>query len=147
MSYYTEAHLDILDDYDCLCTVYQFTTEELAKEFTNSVPFVCTQVQFSEKPLEFKNTTNVRPIYSKIEDAMEDAQQFYEYADTPNYRYYQNVYRVPLEQIERIFNEQKYSKLEEKYNTLQKEVKKLTEKIEALENKELQNKVKDLSIN
>lgn len=158
MSYYTEVYLDILDDFDCLCTVYQFTTLVLADEFIHSVPFVCSQIIFSETELKLTNVEPIRPVYSKIEDAIEDAQEFYQYADTPNYRYYQNVYRIPLTQAEQVQITNQCNRFEENYYNLKNELAEVKDKLEKLEkkledtkleqkNQELTNQIEDLSIN
>lgn len=153
MVFYIEVYLDILDDYEALSTIYQFSTKELAEEFVNSVPFVCSQITFSETELILTQVEPNRPVYSKIEDAIEDAQEFYQYADTPNYRYYTSVYRVLLQQVEKVQETNKYNKFEENFETLKNEVAELKEKIQKLEKEltdkttqEVENKIEDLEI-
>lgn len=122
MVFYIEVYLDIHDDYDALCNIYQFSTKELAQEFIGSVPFVCSQITFSETELILTQVEPNRPIYSQIDDAIEDAQDFYQYADTPNYRFYRSVFRVPLQQVEKIEYAQKYNKYEEHLYVLKTEI-------------------------
>lgn len=39
--YYIDVYYDILDDDDCLWTIYSFIHKDIAEQFINQVPFVC----------------------------------------------------------------------------------------------------------
>lgn len=103
-SYMTNVYYDILDDDDCLWTIYRFTTKEVAEQFIKEVPFVCSEVDYD--PMERADDGHTdkypyRPIFTTIEDAMEDAKEFHKYGDDKEYKYHGRVFREDLSVIER----------------------------------------------
>lgn len=102
--YYTDVYYDILDDDECLWTIYSFTEKELAEQFVKQVPFICSDIEYRSKPRGddgHLETHPFRPIFSTLEDAIADGKEFYEHGDDKKYKYHGRVFRVDLDVIEK----------------------------------------------
>jgi hypothetical protein len=102
-SYLTNVYYDILDDDCCLWTIYRFNTKEIAENFINEVPFVCTDITYDTKPRGddgHLDTHPFRPIFFTLEDALVDAKEFEKYGDAEEYQYSGRVFTVDLSECE-----------------------------------------------
>lgn len=105
--YKVDVYYDILDDFECLYTVYSFKTKEIAEEFVNKVPFVCGDIQYHERPRTDDGNAKTypfRPIFSTLEDALADAKEFNEHGDDKEYKHHGRVFREDLSVIEKQYN-------------------------------------------
>lgn len=125
--YYCDVYHDILDDFDCLGTRFRFETEEVAKQFIQNVSdkFVCTGVFFEKSTAHNKH----RPIYSSLTDALDDAEEFYQYGDSEKYRFTKNVFRVCLDIMCQYEQENRIQILQQKIAVLEKENKYLKDEL------------------
>ena len=116
-SYYYCVYYDILDDEDCLSTVYRFTTKELAKEFYRRAPsvYVFSDLQYEKERhiCGYDKSNPYRPRFSSVEEALQDLQEFGHNGGSTKYKYHHNVFRDPLEDMSRLCELRKSQKLEE----------------------------------
>ena len=123
--YYTiDVYYDILDDFECLHTIYSFRNKEIAEQFVEQVPFICGDIEYEESPRTddgHATTHPFRPVFTSLEDALVDAKEFNKYGDDKEYKYHGRVFREKLSLIEKQYNK----------NT----IKKLTKENEGLKNK------------
>lgn len=127
--YLTNVYYDILDDDYGLWTIYRFTTKELAESFVEKVPFICSDIELGAPRTDdgHLETHPYRPIFDKLEDAIEDAKEFHKHGKDEEYKYSGRVFEVELSEIEKQYH----------INTiksLKKENNKLKEKVAHLEN-------------
>lgn len=102
--YIVDVYYDILDDFECLYTVYSFKTRDIAEEFVEKVPFVCGDIEYHEQPRTddgHAKTHPFRPVFTTIDDALEDAREFNKYGDDKEYKYHGRVFKEDLSVIER----------------------------------------------
>lgn len=120
-SYYTDAYYDILDDDICLFTRYRFETKELAQQFIEEVPFICTEIEYETS----RNITGhcekhpYRPRFSVLSDAIEDAHAFRNHSNSSEYKYSSTVFHADLSELESLFDKNRIKFLE-KENTMLK---------------------------
>lgn len=122
-SYYTDAYYDILDDDICLFTRYRFETKELAEQFIEEVPFVCTEIEYetSRSITGYCEKHTYRPRFSVLSDAIEDAQAFrnHSHYNSSDYKYSACVFHADLSELESLFDKNRIKTLE-KENTMLK---------------------------
>lgn len=112
--YFTNVYLDILDDFECLWTIYSFASKDIAERFIEEVPFVCSDIEYTERVREDDGHTDkypYRPIFSTLEDALADAKEFYKYWNNTEYKYHGRVFRVDLDVIEKQHDKNTIKKL------------------------------------
>ena len=131
MSYYTDVYLDFLDDSDCLRTRFRFTTKELAEQFVEEVPLLCSDITFEAERI-MMGCEVYRPIYSVLADSIEDAKQFAKYYHSDQYIYHENVWLVPLEEMDSVYTNNRLNTLEKENEELKQKVRELTEKLESV---------------
>lgn len=125
LRFYTDVYYDVLDDDQCLWTVYSFTQKELAEQFIEQVPFICSDVQCTKTPRGDDGhikTHPYRPIFSTLEDALEDAKDFNKHGDDAEYKYHGRVFRVELSEIEKQHDKNLIKKLTKENNELKAKV-------------------------
>jgi hypothetical protein len=113
-SYYVDVYYDILDDDYCLWTIYRFTSKDIALRFIEEVPFVCGDIQYNEHTILHDthiDTHPFRPIYSNLEDALNDAYEFHKYGRHKEYKYHGRVFEEDLSVIERVHDKNTIKKL------------------------------------
>lgn len=134
-SYMVNVYYDILDDFECLWTIYRFTTKEIAEEFVTKVPFVCSDVEYDERIREddgHLDTHPYRPIFDSLEDAIADAKQFHEYGDDKEYKYSGRVFRENLSVIEEQYKNNKIRDLSKENEELKLKIKQLEIELQSL---------------
>lgn len=103
-AYLVNVYYDILDDFDCLWTIYRFDTKEIAEQFIDVVPFVCSEVEYSTRPRTDDGHAHIhpfRPTFSSLQDALEDAKEFEKYGDAEDYKYSGRIFKVNMSEIEK----------------------------------------------
>ena len=128
-SYLINVYYDILDDFECLWTIYRFTSKDIAERFVEEVPFICSDIEYTEKVRTDDGHTDkypYRPIFSTLEEALADAKEFENYGDGKEYKYHGRVFRVDLNVIEKQHDKNTIKKLSN-------EVKELKAKLVLLE--------------
>lgn len=126
--YFTEVYK--VDEDDCLWTIYSFVHTDLAEQFIKEVPFVCSDIEYREKPRTddgHLETHPNRPIFSNLENALADAKEFHKYGSGNKYKYHGRVFKVDVFEMQ----QQHYKNL----------IKKLTK-----ENAELRDKFLQLQV-
>lgn len=115
-SYWCDALLDIMDDCYCLVTRFRFETKDIANEFVNKVPFVCTPIHYETVRciMGYNQDNPYRLRYSSLEDALADAKLFSTFGDSYQYIYASNVFREPLETLERLCEQRRLDDLEKR---------------------------------
>jgi hypothetical protein len=126
--YYTDVYYDILDDDECLLTIYSFKDKDVAEQFINEAPFVCSDVQYRKEPRRddgHLETHPYRPIFTNLEDALADANEFHKHGTDDEYKYRGRVFRVDLAEIEKQHNRNTIKRLTKENNDLREQVSKL----------------------
>ena len=133
-SYYLDAYYDILDDDICLWSRYRFETKELAEEFIDECPFLCTEIEFEKKRdiTGYTEENPYRPRFSTLEDALADANDFHKFCKSKEYKYHSCVFRADLSEIETMFYKHKIQVLEKENDFLKSKVEELETKLSAL---------------
>ncbi len=106
-AYLVNVYYDILDDFECLWTIYRFDTKEMAEQFIDLVPFICSEVEDSTTPRTndgHAHTHPFRPTFSSLQDALEDAKEFEKYEDAEDYKYSGRVFREDMSVIEKQYD-------------------------------------------
>lgn len=104
-SYYVDVYLDILDDDYCLWTIYRFTSRDIAEQFIKDTPFVCGDIQYTEHTILHDDHVDIypfRPIFSNLEDALNDAKEFYKHGKNKEYKYHGRVFEEDLSVMEKV---------------------------------------------
>lgn len=107
-AYLVNVYYDILDDFDCLWTIYRFSTKELAEQFIDTVPFVCSEVDYSTRPRTDDGhtvTRPYRPTFFNLADALADAKEFEKYGDKKDYKYWGRVFKVCMSVMEKLHDQ------------------------------------------
>lgn len=123
--YYTDVYYDILDDFECLWTIYSFTSKTLAEQFIDNVPFICSDVEYTEQERTddgHLETHPYRPIFTNLQDALDDAKEFNKHGDREPYKYRGRVFRVKLSVIEKQYDTNTIKKLRAENDELRQKV-------------------------
>jgi hypothetical protein len=126
--YYTNVYYDILDDEECLWTIYSFRDKDVAEQFVEEAPFICSEIEYRRKPRGddgHLETHPFRPIFTTLEEALADAKEFYEYGSDDEYKYSGRVFRVDLAEIEKQYNRNTIKRLQKENDELREQVTKL----------------------
>lgn len=124
-SHYIDVYYDILDDDYCLWTIYRFTSKSIAEAFVEEVPFVCGDIQYTEHTIlhdEHIDKYPFRPIFSNLEDALNDAKEFYEHGKDKAYKYHGRVFEEDLSVIERVHDKNIIKKLSKENEELKAKI-------------------------
>lgn len=123
--YRVDVYYDILDDFECLYTVYSFRTKEIAEQFVEQVAFICGDIEYDETPRTddgHAKTHPFRPVFTTLEDALEDAKEFQKYGDDKEYKYRGRVFREDLSVIEKQYDKNMIKKLRKENEELKNKV-------------------------
>lgn len=123
--YIVDVYYDILDDFECLYTVYSFKTKEIAEQFVEQVPFICGDIEYQERPRTDDGhsiTHPFRPVFTALEDAIADAKEFNKYGDDNEYKYHGRVFREDLSVIEKQYDKNMIKKLKKENEELKNKV-------------------------
>lgn len=124
--YRVDVYYDILDDFECLYTVYSFKTRDIAEEFVEKVEFICGDIQYHEQPRTDDGNAKThpfRPIFVTLEDALADAEEFRKYGDDKEYKYHGRVFREDLSVIEKQYHLNTIKDLKKENEELKSQVK------------------------
>lgn len=126
--YYTNVYYDILDDEECLWTIYSFRDKDVAEQFVEEAPFICSEIEYRREPRGddgHLETHPFRPIFTTLEEALADAKEFHEYGSDDEYKYSGRVFRVDLAEIEKQYNRNTIKRLQKENDELREQVTKL----------------------
>lgn len=126
--YYTNVYYDILDDDECLWTIYSFSDKDIAEQFVEEAPFICSDVEYRREPRGddgYLITHPFRPIFTTLEEALADANEFHKYGSDDEYKYSGRVFRVDLAEIEKQYNKNTIKRLQKENEELREQVTKL----------------------
>ncbi len=124
-NYFTNVYHDILDDDYCLWTIYRFVRKDVALKFIEEVPFVCSEIEYDDKPRtddEHVKTNPFRPIFETLEDAIEDAKDFHKHGKNEEYKYSGRVFEVELTNMETQYHKNMIRSLKNENDELRERV-------------------------
>ncbi len=135
-----DVYFDILKDDYCLWTIYRFSAREIAEQFVEKVPFICSDIHFTSRGRTDDGHTDThpyRPIYTSLEDALADAKEFEMYGDNPEYKYAGRVFEEDLGVIEKQYDKNTIKDLRKKVEELTSEISLLKSKLNSLTSDEI----------
>lgn len=124
-SYYVDVYYDILDDDYCLWTIYRFTSKDIAEQFIEKVPFVCGDIQYTQHTIRHDDHVDkypFRPIFSSLDDALNDAKEFHKHGKGEEYKYHGRVFEEDLSVIERVHDKNTIKKLSKENEELKAKI-------------------------
>lgn len=128
-AYCIDVFFDILDDDICLWTIYRFKTQQIAEEFIEQVPFVCSDIQYTTTVRTDDGHCDncpYRPTFHTLEDALADARDFYSHGNNQeNYKYAGRVFERDLSDLEMQYYKNLIKKLKKENEELKVRVKEL----------------------
>lgn len=150
-SYFVDVYIDSCHDEVAFETRYRFTTKELAEEFCKRVSYIQKCSLEYDHNIGYENTRSIfgytdldpyRPRFDNVVEALKDLNLCIDWCHKScyslgsiDYLYKGNIFKIKIDEYEKIFLRNTNDMLNKKVNELQDEVTMLKEEIAKLTNK------------